>query len=199
MDKYEFRRQRLSLILREKCNGKPSILATKIGRDPSYVSRLLYPEGKKGKRRIADDLIEAIGTAFPEWLDDDKPSANAAEQPIARYTTTPELIAKAIAIIAAEIKASQNAISQGEGDFTDIAKVAAQKIFSIGGEEAALATYRICATEEECELLALYRRTNETGRISMLATTRALQQANPRDNNVEHFPVTGKRVANGNA
>ena len=55
MDKYEFRRQQLIKIRDEKCDGKAVNVARKIGREPSYVSRMLYPEGKKGKKRIADD------------------------------------------------------------------------------------------------------------------------------------------------
>lgn len=49
MDKYEFRRQQLIKIRDEKCDGKAVNVARKIGREPSYVSRMLYPEGKKGK------------------------------------------------------------------------------------------------------------------------------------------------------
>ena len=60
MDKYEFRRQQLIKIRDEKCDGKAVNVARKIGREPSYVSRMLYPEGKKGKKRIADDMVEII-------------------------------------------------------------------------------------------------------------------------------------------
>ena len=41
-------------------------------REPSYVSRMLYPEGKKGKKRIADDMVEIIEESFglPRgWMD----------------------------------------------------------------------------------------------------------------------------------
>lgn len=63
MDKYEFRRQQLIKIRDEKCDGKAVNVARKIGREPSYVSRMLYPEGKKGKR-IADDMVEIIEESF---------------------------------------------------------------------------------------------------------------------------------------
>lgn len=72
MDKYERRRLRLMELRDTRCNGKAVTLAEKIGRSPSYVSRMLYPAGKKAKKRIQDELIEAIETAFnlPHgWLD----------------------------------------------------------------------------------------------------------------------------------
>ncbi|EDT8874392.1 hypothetical protein AAM31_004409 [Salmonella enterica subsp. enterica] len=72
MDKYEFRRQQLIKIRDEKCDGKAVNVARKIGREPSYVSRMLYPEGKKGKKRIADDMVDLIEASFglPRgWMD----------------------------------------------------------------------------------------------------------------------------------
>lgn len=78
MDKYEYRRQQLLRLKEKKCDGVIAKLAKRIGKEPSYVSRLLYPEGKAGKKRIADDLIEAIEKAFPGWLNlvDDRESAS---------------------------------------------------------------------------------------------------------------------------
>lgn len=72
MDKYERRRLRLAEIRDTRCNGKAVELARAIGREPSYVSRMLYPEGKAGKKRIADDMMEVIETAFSlprGWMD----------------------------------------------------------------------------------------------------------------------------------
>lgn len=74
MDKYEKRRLNLIELRDKKCNGKAAELAKKIGRDPSYVSRMLYAAGKAGKKRIADDMIEVIEEAFSlprGWLDSD--------------------------------------------------------------------------------------------------------------------------------
>lgn len=74
MDKYERRRLNLIELRDKKCNGKAAELAKKIGRDPSYVSRMLYEEKKPGKKRIADDMIEVIEAAFSlprGWLDSD--------------------------------------------------------------------------------------------------------------------------------
>lgn len=72
MDKYEKRRQRLIQIRDEMCGGKAVDVARKIEREPSYVSRMLYEPGKNGRKRIADDMIEIIETAFnlPRgWMD----------------------------------------------------------------------------------------------------------------------------------
>mgnify|MGYP002656184841 CR=1 FL=1 len=72
MDKYEKRRLRLIQIRDEICGGKAVDLARKIEREPSYVSRMLYEDGKKGKKRIADDMVEIIEKAFSlprGWMD----------------------------------------------------------------------------------------------------------------------------------
>lgn len=72
MDKYEKRRQRLIQIRDEMCDGKAVNVARKISREPSYVSRMLYEEGKNGKKRIADDMVDIIENAFdlpPGWMD----------------------------------------------------------------------------------------------------------------------------------
>ena len=72
MDKYEARRQRLRQLIDERCDGVSAAFAKQIGRDASYVTRMLNPEGKSGRKRIADDMIEIIETAFnlPHgWLD----------------------------------------------------------------------------------------------------------------------------------
>lgn len=73
MDKYEKRRLRLIQIRDQFCGGKAVDVARKIEREPSYVSRMLYEEGKKGKKRIADDMVEIIENAFSlprGWMDE---------------------------------------------------------------------------------------------------------------------------------
>lgn len=72
MDKYEQRRLRLIQIRDDFCGGKAVDVARKIEREPSYVSRMLYEDGKKGKKRIADDMVEVIEKAFSlprGWMD----------------------------------------------------------------------------------------------------------------------------------
>jgi hypothetical protein len=76
MDKYERRRLKL-LELRDRDFGRSnSALARKIGKDASYVARMLYPQGKDGRKRIGEDSVEIIEHAFqwPKgWLDSDAP------------------------------------------------------------------------------------------------------------------------------
>lgn len=64
MDKYECRRLKLIELRDTRCNGVAADLAEKLDRSASYVSRMLYPEGKPGKKRIADDMVELIEKAF---------------------------------------------------------------------------------------------------------------------------------------
>lgn len=64
MDKYECRRRNLALLRDTRCDGRNSDMARRLGKDASYVSRMLYPEGKAGKKRIADEMREQIERAF---------------------------------------------------------------------------------------------------------------------------------------
>ncbi|MCE9874249.1 helix-turn-helix transcriptional regulator [Hafnia alvei] len=73
MDKFEIRRQRLRQLRDERFNGKASALANEIGVDPSYVSRMLYPEDKKGRKRIGEEMVETIESKLKlptGWMDD---------------------------------------------------------------------------------------------------------------------------------
>lgn len=60
MDKYEIRRQRLEQLVKDRAGGNKAKFAELIDRSGSYVSRMLFVEGKAGKKRIADDMIEHI-------------------------------------------------------------------------------------------------------------------------------------------
>lgn len=76
MDIYEIRRQRLLKLKDEKCNGKIVVLADKIDTAQSYVSRMLYENGKKGKKNISDVMVLKIESAFKlnrGWLDGVEP------------------------------------------------------------------------------------------------------------------------------
>jgi hypothetical protein len=44
-------------------------VAQKIGKDSSYVSRMLYPEGKNGMKRMGEDTVEVLQKAFPEFME----------------------------------------------------------------------------------------------------------------------------------
>ena len=97
MDKYEKRRSRLLKIRDDFCSGKAAEVARKIERDPSYVSRMLYEEGKLGKKRIADDMVEIIEKAFSlprGWMDgivDKEPSNVSNFKPYTKGVRYPVL------------------------------------------------------------------------------------------------------------
>lgn len=68
MDKYEQRRKALRALVDELGRGGISAVAQKIGKESSYVSRMLYPEGKNGKKRIGEDTVELLQKAYPEFF-----------------------------------------------------------------------------------------------------------------------------------
>lgn len=68
---YEFRRQCLLKIKKDFCNDSSAELSERINREPSYISRMLLPEGNKNKKRISDTVVSAIEAKFPGWLDKD--------------------------------------------------------------------------------------------------------------------------------
>ncbi len=68
MDKYEQRRAALQKLADSLGRGGITKIADKIGKQASYVSRMLYPEGKEGFKRIGEDTVDALNIAFPGWL-----------------------------------------------------------------------------------------------------------------------------------
>lgn len=68
MDKYEQRRVALKKLVDELGRGGIKKVASTIAKEPNYVSRMLYPQGKKGSKRIGEDSAELISSAFPNWL-----------------------------------------------------------------------------------------------------------------------------------
>jgi len=64
MDKYETRRLNLRALIHSHCGGRAATLADLIERSPSYVSRMLYPEGRDGKKRIGEDMRDIIEDAL---------------------------------------------------------------------------------------------------------------------------------------
>ena len=57
--------QLLLMKLRDDfCNRKAAELARKIGKDPTYVSRLFYPNGKKGGKGVGLEIMQACSKAF---------------------------------------------------------------------------------------------------------------------------------------
>ncbi|MCD9005186.1 helix-turn-helix transcriptional regulator [Luteimonas sp. XNQY3] len=66
MDKYERRRMALLKLIAEIGHGGVSEISAKTGIDASYVSRLAYPAGKKGGKRLAEGSWDKIVSAFPQ-------------------------------------------------------------------------------------------------------------------------------------
>lgn len=69
MDKYENRRLALKRLIDTQYDGVVSDFAKAVDMDASYVSRMLYIEGKAGKKRIGEVSIEKIDHLHPGWLD----------------------------------------------------------------------------------------------------------------------------------
>lgn len=99
MDKYERRRIRVQELIRLRFDSRQARFAEAIGRDANYVSRMLYAPGKAGKKRIAEDMRDAIEQAChltPGWLDMDPGTpiiadgAAVASEPQASYSSSPD-------------------------------------------------------------------------------------------------------------
>ena len=69
MDKYEQRRNRLLALVTTLGYGGRATVAKAIGKSPDYISRMLYPPGKPGYKRIGEDTADLISAAYPHWLD----------------------------------------------------------------------------------------------------------------------------------
>lgn len=70
MDKYEKRRTALQVLVDGLGRGGISKIAERLGKDPSYISRLLYPPTKAGHKRMGEDMVDALNHAFPAWQGD---------------------------------------------------------------------------------------------------------------------------------
>lgn len=89
MDKYEQRRQALRALVDGLGRGGISAVAKKIGKEASYVSRMLYPEGKSGMKRIGEDTVELLRAEYPGFFiatgvhgtADSEAAANGEPQP----------------------------------------------------------------------------------------------------------------------
>lgn len=68
MDKYEQRRHALRELKERLGRGGIARIAAEIGKEPNYVSRMLYPPEKEGRKRIGEDSVELLDKKFPGWL-----------------------------------------------------------------------------------------------------------------------------------
>jgi hypothetical protein len=67
MDKYEQRRIDLKALIEALGHGGIARVAGKIGKEPNYVSRMLYENGKPGRKRIGEESADLITAEFPNW------------------------------------------------------------------------------------------------------------------------------------
>lgn len=65
---YEHRRNALQALVDSLGRGGIASIAQQIGKDPSYVSRMLYPAGKSGAKRIGEDTAHVLAKAFPAFF-----------------------------------------------------------------------------------------------------------------------------------
>lgn len=85
LDRYETRRLALKALVDSMGRGGRAEVAKRIQKEASYVARLLYPPGKDGRKRIGDELMDALSKAYPGWLErEQKPGAAAAVAPPSR-------------------------------------------------------------------------------------------------------------------
>ena len=68
MDKYEKRRVALQKLVESIGKGAQAKISEEIGVSASYLSRMLYPEGKKGKKNIGEDTATSISEKYPQWM-----------------------------------------------------------------------------------------------------------------------------------
>ena len=99
MDVQAHRKQRLRELMHHYCDGTIAVLAAKIERGDSYVSRMFYPMDKPGAKPIADKMSMVIEKAFDlerAWLDQPlghgiaTPARAYGEPLVARYVGGPE-------------------------------------------------------------------------------------------------------------
>lgn len=64
MAEFTLSQQLLMRIRKEYCGDNSAELARRISKDSTYVHRLFYPVGKKGRKGIGLEIMQACTTAF---------------------------------------------------------------------------------------------------------------------------------------
>jgi len=123
MDKYETRRQNLLALLHSRCEGRAATLADLIDSSPSYVSRMLYPDGKNGKKRIGEDVRDRIEDAFSlrrGSLDEEIGSAGSAPNESRGQNDAPPVLTDASATRAKIEVRSETTLERLDSDEKDV-------------------------------------------------------------------------------
>ena len=68
MDKFEERRLALLNLVTLMGRGGRIQVAHAIGKTPDYISRMLYPKDKPGRKGIGEDSVDLLNASFPGWL-----------------------------------------------------------------------------------------------------------------------------------
>jgi len=113
MDKYELRRLALIKLIASLGHGGVAEISARTGIDASYVSRLTYPNGKKGGKRLAEGSWDKIKAAYPQVSDE------ADAPPVSRIaeTATGDGDSFRIDLIAAEADMGDGRINE---DFPEV-------------------------------------------------------------------------------
>lgn len=67
MQKNELRRLHLIALIDSIGHGGISKVAMEIGKEASYVSRMLYEPGKAGGKPVTERTADLLDEAFPDW------------------------------------------------------------------------------------------------------------------------------------
>lgn len=132
MDKFERRRLRLLRIMDEECDGKVTSLAKRLGKSDSYVHRMLYEEGKAGKKRIGEDSVDAIMREFSVNLDGEAPQAQP-QVPDAEPTRKLQWVDDWEAMLLSHCRATND---QGRATIMDSAELAPHVLFDEVADQA---------------------------------------------------------------
>ena len=98
MNKREFRRQRLQALIDDRFNGVVADFARAVGKDQTYIARMLYPEDKPQAKSIGEKIIADIATALgikSDWFDSDEDLPAVEIQPKYRIEILNEIEASA--------------------------------------------------------------------------------------------------------
>lgn len=90
MDKYEQRRNRLLALVTTLGYGGRATVAKAIGKSPDYISRMLYPPGKPGYKRIGEDTADLICKTQTERSKMHATQPNDPPQPVERRDQAPK-------------------------------------------------------------------------------------------------------------
>lgn len=118
----DIRQRRLREIMEARFHGRQNLIAEAVGREPSYISRLLLPSGHRHRKRLGEDLAREFERELrltPGWFDVDSqgdllPSSNGAgglqppqssDEPIAANSPSPQQTAATLARLESQIGA----------------------------------------------------------------------------------------------